>query len=236
MRARLETSPSTVARAPTRMSRSRNRCCGEIDTKSVLRRRSAAYSRHWWPEPRRGWREEERICRCATTQRQAPRRRLQCRRHPAARGDEDARSFRRGTLYLEDHAVPRRLDLRAQPLSEVGSQLPWVGAPYRHSEMSEDREPRLGVADNAPGVGEAEVRQASATVHQHEMDDHHLSPVLLGNAFVVLGVRHPAELVAETEPERLRLVHVARSGGEGKAVDPVGRLRLQPHNLFRKAP
>src|ERR1700680_5147896 len=40
-------------------------------------------SRHRRREPRRGWRKEERICRCVTTRRRAPRRWLQRRRRPA---------------------------------------------------------------------------------------------------------------------------------------------------------
>src|SRR5712692_4248003 len=139
-------------------------------------------------------------------------------------------------LDLQDHAVPRCLDLCAQSLREVGGQLPWVGAPHCHPEMREDGEPRLGVPDDAFDVGKAQVREARATLHQHEVDDHHLGLVLLGDAFVVLGIRHPAELVGEAEPERLRLVHMAWTGRERKAVDVVGRLGLQAHDLLRKLP
>src|SRR6266849_7241906 len=71
---------------------------------------------------------------------------------------------------LEDHSVSGRLDLGSQALSHVGGQLPWVRAPHGHPKVGENCEPRRGGADDLLGVGEAEVGQPFAALHQDEVD------------------------------------------------------------------
>src|SRR5216683_2296078 len=68
------------------------------------------------------------------------------------------------------------------------------------------------------------------------MDDHDLGLVLFGDAVVELGIGDPSKSVAEAKPERLHLVPVAWGGGERESIDAIGRLRLEPHDLFRKFP
>src|SRR5438034_3445105 len=135
---------------------------------------------------------------------------------------------------LDRHAVTRGLHLGAEALGEVRRNLPRMRAPDRHPEVRDDREARFRVANDALDVGEAKVRQARPALHEHEMDDHHAGLVLLGDAFVVLGVGHPAEPVAEAETEGLHLVEVRGRGGEVDAVDAVVGLGLQPDDLLRE--
>src|SRR5437660_3521645 len=170
IRARLETRPSTVASAPTRMSSSRKRCWG------VTR------------------------------------------------------------LDLEGHAVPRRFDLGAETLREVGGQLPGVRAPHGHPVVGENCKARLGVADDSLSVVEAQVGQTRATLHEDDVDDHDLGSVLLRDAVVVLGVGNPAEPVPEPKSQRLHLMDGDRAGGELEPVDVVRGLGLQPHDLLGKMP
>src|SRR6266571_2334648 len=149
------------------------------------------------------------------------------------RGPREIADFE-GCSQLDRHAVARGFHLGAEALGEVRRNLPRMRAPDRHPEVRDDREARFGVANDALDVGEAKVRQARPALHEHEMDDHHAGLVLLGDAFVVLRVGHPAEPVAEAETEGLHLVEVRGRGGEVDAVDAVLGLGLQPDDLLRE--
>src|SRR5258708_36492054 len=120
---------------------------------------------------------------------------------------------------MDGHAVTWSLDLDAEFLSEVCGEFPRMGAPNSHAEVREDRELRFGVANDALGVVETGMGELRPTLHQHQMDDHHVGFVLLRDAVVVLGVGDPAELVAEAEAIGLSLVHMTWSSGEGQSVD-----------------
>src|SRR5258708_25830786 len=73
---------------------------------------------------------------------------------------------------LEDHSVACRLDLGTQALSHVGGQLPRMRAPHSHPKVRQNGDPWFALADDLLGVGEAEVGQPFAALHQNEVDDH----------------------------------------------------------------
>src|SRR5258708_9568767 len=111
------------------------------------------------------------------------------------------------------------LDLDAEFLSEVCGEFPRMGAPYSHAEVREDRELRFGVANDALGVVETEMGELRPTLHQHQMDDHHVGFVLLSDTVVVLGGGDPAELVADAEALGLTLLPMTWSSSERQSVD-----------------
>src|SRR2546423_7229366 len=133
---------------------------------------------------------------------------------------------------LDRHAVARGLHLGAEALGEVCRNLPGMRAPDRHAEVRDDRKSRLGVANDALDVREAEVRQARPALHEHQVNDHHIRLVLLGDALVVLGGGDPAEPIAAAKTEGLHLVDVGGRRGEGDAVDAVLGLGVQADDLL----
>src|SRR5260370_29027399 len=92
---------------------------------------------------------------------------------------------------LEDHSVACRLDLGSQALSHVGGQLPRMRAPYGHPKVRQNGEPRLGVADDLLGIGETEVGQPFAALHQNAGGGHDLRFVLFGDTVGVPGICDP---------------------------------------------
>ena len=100
--------------------------------------------------------------------------------------------------------------------------------------MREDGEPRLGLADDALRVIDAEVRELRPAVQKDRVDQHHVGLVLLGDAVVVRGVCDPAQRVAKTKTVRLHLVHMAAAGRECHAIDRVGRFGSQADDLAGK--
>src|SRR5487761_318894 len=181
IRARLDTRPSTVARAPTRIRRSRNLCCG-------------------------------------------------LKGPPRTHGASGFLGF----SHLEAHSVAGGFHLDAQPLGQVRGELPRMRAPHGHAVVGEDGELGFCLADDALGVVEAQVWQLGAALHQHRVDHHHIGFVLLRDAVVEGGIGDPAEPIAETETVGLDLVTMPRRGRELDAIDVVGGLRLEPHDLLRK--
>ena len=73
-------------------------------------------------------------------------------------------------------------------------------------------------------------------MQKDRVQNHHVRPVLLGNAVVVRGIGDPAQPVAETKTVGLHLVEVPCAGGERDIADRVRRFRRKAHDLARKAP
>src|SRR6202521_13656 len=107
-------------------------------------------------------------------------------------------------------------------------------APHRHAVVREDGEARLRVADDPLRIVEAEMRKPGATLHENQVDHHHIRLVLLRDAVVVGGVGHPSEAVAKPEFVCLHPGDVSGGGREGELAYRVFGLRLEGHDLLRE--
>src|ERR1700681_148645 len=120
----------------------------------------------------------------------------------------DPRQCQRLISKFEGHAVARGLYLGANALGQVGRELSWMRARHGHAVVREDRETGLGVTDDPLSVGEAEVGQLGATLHEDHVDHYHVGLVLLRDAVVVRRVGYPAETIPKSEAKCLDLVRV----------------------------